>query len=406
MDLKRMRRIDKHLGIPACAVLTLIRKVFGRAHPRQGVRPKRIVFVKLAEQGSTVLAYSAICRAVEKVGPENVFFLVFDQNRFILDAMEVIPADNVICIASRSAHSAVVGAIRAIGRMRRERIDTAIDLEFFARSSAALAFLSGATWRVGFHPFAAEASYRGDLMTHRVSFNPLLHASQTFRILVDALGIPPEKLPTFNQAVPALDQPLPEFRPRAGEVDEVKAILRRESQRDAISPLVLLNANCSDLLPLRRWPAQRYVELARRLIDRYPDMWIGFTGAPEAAPETEELVRKVGSDRCLCLAGRTTLRQLLVLYCLADVLVTNDSGPAHFATLAPIQVLSMFGPESPVLFAARSGRNHVLFSGIACSPCINAYNDRKSSCRDNVCMQNISVEQVFEKVHNLVESFR
>jgi ADP-heptose:LPS heptosyltransferase len=32
-----------------------------------------------------------------------------------------------------------------------------------------------------------------------------------------------------------------------------------------------------------------------------------------------------------------TLRDLLVLYTLADVLVTNDSGPGHFSSLTPIR---------------------------------------------------------------------
>jgi ADP-heptose:LPS heptosyltransferase len=98
------------------------------------------------------------------------------------------------------------------------------------------------------------------------------------------------------------------------------------------------------------------------------------------------------------LAGRTTLRQLLVLYNLAEVLVTNDSGPAHFATLTPIDVVTLFGPETPALFAARSPRNHVFWQAIACSPCVSALNQRVSSCRDNVCMQQIAVDAVYKKV--------
>ena len=60
-------------------------------------------------------------------------------------------------------------------------------MEFFARFSAAIAYMTGAARRVGFHVFFGEGPYRGDLMTHRLSFNPYLHTSQTFQILVDAL---------------------------------------------------------------------------------------------------------------------------------------------------------------------------------------------------------------------------
>jgi len=86
--------------------------------------------------------------------------------------------------------------------------------------------------------------------------------------------------------------------------------------------------------------------------------------------------------------------QLLALYELSSLLVTNDSGPAQYATLTPIEVIVLFGPETPAVFAPRTPRTHVLWSGIACSPCVNAFNDRQSACRDNVCLQRITVDQV------------
>jgi hypothetical protein len=85
-----LQRTDRWVGEPLCAILTLLRKICesaGRPGPRQF---RRILF-KFAEQGSTVLAYPAIRRAIEMVGRENVYFVVFEDNRFILDAMEIIP---------------------------------------------------------------------------------------------------------------------------------------------------------------------------------------------------------------------------------------------------------------------------------------------------------------------------
>ena len=88
----------------------------------------------------------------------------------------------------------------------------------------------------------------------------------------------------------------------------------------------------------------------------------------------------------------------MTLYTLCDVLVTNDSGPAHFASLTPIQVVTLFGPETPALFAAHTARHVALWAGIACSPCVSALNNRQSACQNNLCMQAISVEQVFAQV--------
>ena len=88
----------------------------------------------------------------------------------------------------------------------------------------------------------------------------------------------------------------------------------------------------------------------------------------------------------------------MTLYSNADVLVTNDSGPAHFAALTEIDVITLFGPEHLKLFGARGPRSHIFWEGIDCSPCVNAYNNRTSPCRNNVCLQGIEVDRVFDKV--------
>jgi ADP-heptose:LPS heptosyltransferase len=155
-----------------------------------------------------------------------------------------------------------------------------------------------------------------------------------------------------------------------------------------------LNANASDLLPLRRWPLERYAELARGVLAALPDAHVVFTGLASEAEASARLAHSVGSPRAHSLAGRTSLRELLVLYTLAEVLVTNDSGPAHFATLTPVNVVTLFGPETPTLFGARTPRNTALHAGLACSPCVNALNNRQTACRHNACMQAIAVETV------------
>jgi ADP-heptose:LPS heptosyltransferase len=168
--------------------------------------------------------------------------------------------------------------------------------------------------------------------------------------------------------------------------------------------LIVLNANAGDLLPLRKWNPANYAALAGRLTREFPDVWVGFTGSPEEAPVIAQFVASSASPRTVCLAGRTTLRQLLVVFGLAEVLVTNDSGPAHFAAMTPVDVVALFGPETPLLFSAPGPRNHAIWAGIACSPCINAFNNRQTTCRDNVCMQSISVDQVFGSVSRIYRS--
>jgi len=402
MNVKALQRADKWLGVPLCFGLTLIRAVFGRRAPEVLQTPPSILFVKLAEQGSTVLANAALRRAVELAGRDNVYFIALEENRFILDLLNVIPEQNVITVSFRNLPTLMGSALGALRRLRGLRLGAAVDLEFFSRGSAALTYLSGARCRSGFHAFYDGGPYRGDLMTHRLLYNPHRHTSEAFLSLVEALLKPSSAFPAFDFISPEIPDP-PQFVPAPDEVAQVREIIRAAG---ASRPLILLNPNASDLLPLRRWPSERYVELARRVLMKFPEVRIGLTGAPGEAAATADLVRLVGSERCVSFAGRTTLRQLLVLYTLADVLVTNDSGPAHFATLTPIRVVTLFGPETPALFAARTPRNSVLWAGIACSPCVSAYNNRQSACRNNLCMQAITVEQVFAQVCRAYEARR
>jgi ADP-heptose:LPS heptosyltransferase len=405
VGISTLQHTDRWIGGPVCAILTLIRKIWTWRCQPSPYKCRRILFVKFAEQGSTVLAYPAILRAIEIVGRENVFFMVFEDNRFILDAMDVVPPENVITIAISNPFALAAGALAAILEARKRKIDAVVDMEFLTRFSAIVTFLSGANCRVGFHTFFSDGPYRGDLMTHRLLYNPHLHTSQMFLCMVEAIRHDPAALPTFG-FTPAENLPIPKFEPRSDENAEIEILLQRENPNLNSSPIILLNPNASDLLPLRRWPSERYVDLAHRLLETYDNLYIGFTGAPAEETAVNQLAKEVGSNRVLALAGKTTLRQLLVLYTRSEILVTNDSGPAHFGSMTPIDVVALFGPETPALFSARSPNATALRAGIACSPCVNAYNNRQSVCRNNICMQAISVDQVFEKVRNIYDRRR
>ena len=374
MNVQKMMRLDRWLGVPLCFAVTSALALLPRRKPEGPVRS--ILFVKLAEQGSTVLAHRALQEAARRVGREHVFMAVFDDNRFILDALGVIPPENVITVRSDSLAGLLHSLPPVLARLRRLRLDAAVDLEFFARSSALLTWASGAARRVGFHAWFGEGPYRGNLMTHRVRYNPHLHTTQTFAALVRALDVGPEDFPTFDLQPDAAEDTLPFFAAEPAEIREMEERLAHFTGLAATPPIVLMNANASDLIPLRRWSSESYIEVAQRVLARFPEMHVAFTGAKNEVEKAKDIVARVGSPRCFSLAGETTLRQLLVLYGLADVLVTNDSGPAHFAALTPIHTVTLFGPETPLLFAALTPRNTPLWAGIACSPCVNSISVR------------------------------
>ena len=92
--------------------------------------------------------------------------------------------------------------------------------------------------------------------------------------------------------------------------------------------------------------------------------------------------------------GRRALRVDVIARRLGTAGLLRDFHRAHPRT--ELDVVTLFGPETPSLFAASTLRNTVIFHGLACSPCVTALNNRQSVCRDNQCMKQISVEQVLD----------
>ena len=277
-------------------------------------------------------------------------------------------------------------------------------MEFFSRASAVLAYLSGAKSRVGLHRFNSEQPYRGDLLTHRVQYNPYLHTAKAYLLLVKALEADLQQRPMLKLPSSELEVKAPVFMPSDEEMEKVKKLVEEKYGGRIPSSLVLLNPNASDMLPLRKWDTPNFVTLGKKILDAYPNSGLVLTGAPSEQANCKNILAAFNDPRVVAVAGETTLRELLVLYTLSSLLVTNDSGPGHFASMTTMPALVLFGPETPELFSPIGDRIEVIWKGLACSPCVNPFNHRFSPCNNNLCMQHISADEVFEKVKDMLPS--
>jgi len=360
--------------------------------------PRKILFVKLEEQGALVVAVPAIRRAERLVGRENLYFVSFDQNRQILDLMGLLPEENIFQIRSHHPLHIVLDTLKVVWRVRRIGIDATVDMEFFARGSAVLTYLCGSSRRVGLHGFDAGGPYRGDLMTHRVFYNPYLHTADAYDVLVRALEQAPLEVPLLKAPVAATREALPRYASQSGGHVRIRALLDSTLQGRSGMPVVVFHTNCSDVLRVRKWPEENYVALGREIVQAYPEALIVLTGLEREGAESRKLAAAIGPDRAVSLAGALTLEELLCLFNVSDVVVTNDSGPGHFAGLTSAHLVVLYGPETPALFGPLGVNSRVLYKSFACSPCLTAFNFRLSPCSDNLCIKSISVAEVFEAV--------
>ena len=393
MDPRILVKADYWLGVPLCALLTGVRRLrdaLGRPAPAP---PRKILFIKLEEQGALVLAADAFRRAAELVGPENVYCCLFEKNRPILDLLHLVRPENVLTIDTRNPVAALASAAGILRTVRRLGIDSIVDLEGFARMSAAFTYLCGGTRRVGTHRFTASAPYRGDLMTHRVAYSPYLHAAAQFSVLVEALAAAPGDAPLLKAFAPELPLEAPQHTPRPEALARVRALLP-----PGHAPLIIFTPNSSDILRLRKWPIENYISVGRTLREVLPGCTIVFTGLESERADCAAAARAIGLDDAANLAGALTLEELCALFTLGDLLLTNDSGPGHFAAMTDIHQVILFGPETPQLYRPLGTRVHVLYHALACSPCLTALNHRISPCQDNQCVKGVTTGEVLTEI--------
>ena len=405
MKQETIRRVDSWAGKPACWALTAVRRIGDLASGRTDrvqARPRKIRVLKLTEQGAAVLAHAAVQRAAAMVGRENTYFCVFEENREIIEILDLVPPSNLLLVRTGSLVACLMDLVKAVLRARALGVDATVDLEFYARASAVIAYLMGAARRVGLHRFTGEAPYRGDLMTRRVQYNPYIHTAAAYQVLVEALTRDPDELPLAKVPVPPVPAP-PRFVATDADTARVRQMLADGLGEKPRTPIIVLNPNSGDLLRVRKWPAERFLEIGRRLLAAYPDCALVVIGTPAERESAEAFCRALGSPNAVSLAGKTSLRDLVVLFTLCDVLVTGDSGPAHFASLTDIEVVVLFGPETPALFGPLGEHIRVVRGDLACSPCLNVFNHRVSPCADNVCIHSICVDEVYAEVIKCIE---
>jgi len=410
MNPDMMRKIDYWVGVPLAFCVTVwykLMRLIGSKNPRYSEPPRNVLFIELAEMGSTVLAYPALKKLKELYPAASIHFLLFKQNAPAAELIELIPRENIITIDSSNVFSFTRDTLRVMVVCRSRKIDTVINLEMFARYSTILSYLAGASRRVGFHRFFQEGLYTGDFLTHKVLYNPHIHTAQSFVALVQALAEDPAHVPLgkfpIQKTLPALPKIITDEvgRNRVWEILHTAGTSISKNSR-----LVLLNPNASKLIEQRRWPLESYANLAEKIIEGREDVYVVVTGSASEHEEGETLRKAVRSARVLNLAGKTTLRELIDLYNIADVLVTNDSGPAHFASLTNIHIMVFFGPETPKLYKPLSKNCTVLYSWFACSPCVSAFNQRRTPCNANQCLRSIEVEEVYRKVKEVIRNAR
>lgn len=398
-----MRSIDRWVGIPICFVASPFRWLADRIRGARKKAPdtRRTLFIELSEMGSAVIVDPAM-RKLQSEGKAEIYFAIFTKNYKSLEILKTVKEENIFKMNADNFLSLVLDVFRFMIWCRQKKIATVIDLELFSRFTGLLSFFSGARTRIGFTNFHDEGLYRGHIVNRPVRYNPHVHIGVNFISLV-------------NKALDRFDNPYATTPVHPHELQLAKAIVSAEaitSINTKIKQLfpawqgekiVLLNANASDMLPQRRWPQENFAMVATNLLAQHSDIIIIATGSPAEKQYVQEVVKKVNHSKCINSSGFFSFDELVPLYFVSTCMLTNDSGPAHFASVTPLKVFVLFGPETPHLYLPLGGNAEPFYLGLPCSPCVSAANHRKTTCVTRPCITGIQPLSVLERIHDFIE---
>lgn len=402
MNVDFQRRVDRLVGAPLCRLVSMLPRARRRAEDAPA--PKKILVILLSEMGSLVLAQPMFKSLRERYPDASLYALVFQQNKEVLEILNEVPEGNILTIRNSSFGNLMKDTAAALKTLRFIGVDTSIDCELFARAGALLSYLSGARVRVGFDRYTQEGLYRGSFINRPVLYNPYQHIAQQFLTLASA--VESKSTPKGKRSIVEHELELSPMEAPDDELAATRDHLEMTFPATSGKRLVLIYPG-GGLLPIRAWPVASFQALTQSLIDDgFVVAVVGLANDKLLARTIQESLDDDARGHCVDLTGYTkTVRELMLLFHLAELLITNDGGPGHFASLTTMPSIILFGPETPALYGSLDPRAVHFFQGLSCSPCLTAYNHRNSPCDgDNQCLKTIETGEVLAAARRILSA--
>ncbi|MGI8556264.1 MAG: lipopolysaccharide heptosyltransferase II, partial [Pyrinomonadaceae bacterium] len=143
----------------------------------------------------------------------------------------------------------------------------------------------------------------------------------------------------------------------------------------------------------KRWQSASYAKL-NDLLQENLNAEVVLIGAKDELDVSEKVAAE-SKIKPIILTGKTTLAELAAVLSVCDLLVSNDTGPAHIAAALGTKTLVIFGPTNPVTTHPIGAE--IIRKEVECSPCM-----LRDCPIDHRCLTRISAAEVFYQALNLL----
>jgi len=267
----------------------------------------------------------------------------------------MIPAFSNVLISDNS--------LSAIAVIRRTPYDLVIDMLCdYTIDSAFLTLVSGAGLRIGFKGWFRELFFSHSIPASQVAGK---HMTDLSLELLKPLGV-------------------------SAKITIPKISLAKDDPREMI-----IGIHPSGNYPSQRWPKERFAELAKRMLDKYPRATILVFGTPKEKKIVNFVVAQAGGNRIKAVFPESSALANLINNC--RLLVCNNSGPLHLAQALGVPTVSTMGPTDPVRWWPKGENSIILRGTVSCLACGRGF------CWPHRCMDEVGVEDMEKAVESLLK---
>ncbi|MFA6357557.1 MAG: lipopolysaccharide heptosyltransferase II [Candidatus Omnitrophota bacterium] len=339
---------------------------------------RRILISRTDRMGDVLLSTPVIQALRESFPQAYIAMMVTPYARDIVEGNPYL--DEVILYDKDGKHKSWVGSLKFAGRLKKKKFDLAIVLYPNNRVHL-ITFLAGINQRLGY-----DRNFKfllTDQIKHTKQYGEK-HESEYALDLVRYLGVKPKEVSLFM--------------PIKQESEEWANALFREEGIKGTDRLLVIHptASCDS----RIWPAERYAQVAEKLIQKYGFKVCIVSGGKDI--QKAKAVVKNMRSKVVDLIGKTSISQVASLLKRSQLFISTDSGPMHVAVAFGVPVVTIFGRKQPGLSPKRWGplgkQSKYLHKDVGCIQCL-AHNCKK----EFACLKAISVDDVVLAVESILK---
>lgn len=333
----------------------------------------KILIIKWSALGDIILSMPAL-KAIRERFPKAHIGLLTSRQGFEL-ANRYNYTDEFFIVKKTGSIEGLETLINVSSELRKSSFDLVCDLQN-SKKSHLISFLTFAPRRLGYKSGSLDFLLTQAVGGARMNMPPVKHQ---FRLLKH-LGIDSKP-----------ETPLLMISQQEAEYADQ---LIREGWIGSGHDLVGINLGASQRWKTKTWPADKLAKLCDLLAQK--SIRVVITGTKQDTPYAKNALMLMRS-KPFDITGKTNIMQLAAVIKRCRVFITSDSAPMHIAYFCAVPFVALFGPTDPKRHLQPNVKHRLIYKGLKCSPCY------KPRCKNALCMERITPEEVVSAVYELLK---